>query len=93
MQQVTEALEDGRYLLSAGRGVRTVVHRAYYAAFYVPYLLCCKLWGRHHGGTEDDYRSREQVLPEAAAEIIAVAEHFLQAVRDYLVGTGYLPTA
>jgi uncharacterized protein (UPF0332 family) len=34
MQQATEALEDGRYLLSAGRGARTAVNRAYYAAFY-----------------------------------------------------------
>jgi uncharacterized protein len=34
MQQATEALEDGRYLLAAGRGARTAVNRAYYAAFY-----------------------------------------------------------
>jgi uncharacterized protein (UPF0332 family) len=39
MQQATEALEDGRYLLSAGRGARTAVNRAYYAAFYAVVAL------------------------------------------------------
>jgi uncharacterized protein (UPF0332 family) len=39
MQQATEALEDGRYLLSAGRGARTAVNRAYYAAFYAVLAL------------------------------------------------------
>ncbi|MGH9425043.1 MAG: HEPN domain-containing protein [Terriglobia bacterium] len=39
MQQATECLEDGRYLLSAGRGARTVVNRAYYAAFYAVLAL------------------------------------------------------
>lgn len=39
MQQATEALEDGRYLLAAGRGERTAVNRAYYAAFYAVLAL------------------------------------------------------
>ena len=39
MQQATEALEDGRYLLAAGRGARTAVNRAYYAAFYAVLAL------------------------------------------------------
>jgi uncharacterized protein (UPF0332 family) len=39
MQQATECLEDGRYLLSAARGTRTAVNRAYYAAFYVVLAL------------------------------------------------------
>jgi Uncharacterized conserved protein related to C-terminal domain of eukaryotic chaperone, SACSIN len=39
MQQAAECLEDGRYLLSAGRGARTVVNRAYYAAFYAVLAL------------------------------------------------------
>jgi len=39
MQQATEALEDGRYLLAAGRGTRTAVNRAYYAAFYAMLAL------------------------------------------------------
>ena len=29
MQQAAECLEDGRYLLSASRGARTVANRAY----------------------------------------------------------------
>jgi uncharacterized protein (UPF0332 family) len=39
MQQAAECLDDGRYLLSAGRGARTAVNRAYYAAFYVVLAL------------------------------------------------------
>jgi uncharacterized protein (UPF0332 family) len=39
MQQATEVLEDGRYLLAAGRGERTAVNRAYYAAFYAVLAL------------------------------------------------------
>ena len=39
MQQATEALEDGRYLLAAGRGARTAVNRAYYAAFDIAEVL------------------------------------------------------
>jgi hypothetical protein len=39
MQQATECLEDGRYLLSAARGTRTAVNRAYYAAFYAVLAL------------------------------------------------------
>ena len=39
MQQAAEALEDGRYLLAAGRGARTAVNRAYYAAFYAVLAL------------------------------------------------------
>ena len=39
MQEAAECLEDGKYLLSAGRGARTVVNRAYYAAFYAVLAL------------------------------------------------------
>jgi len=39
MEQATECLEDGRYLLTANRGARTVVNRAYYAAFYAVLAL------------------------------------------------------
>src|SRR5262245_66516708 len=39
MQQATEALEDGRYLLAADRGARTAVNRAYYVAFYAVLAL------------------------------------------------------
>ena len=39
MQQAAEALEDGKYLLAAGRGARTAVNRAYYAAFYAVLAL------------------------------------------------------
>lgn len=34
MRQAQECLEDARCLLSSGRGARTIVNRAYYAAFY-----------------------------------------------------------
>jgi len=39
MEQATECLEDGRYLLTANRGARTVVNRAYYAVFYAVLAL------------------------------------------------------
>lgn len=39
MEQATDCLEDGRFLLSAKRGARTVVNRAYYAAFYAVLAL------------------------------------------------------
>lgn len=39
MEQATGCLEDGRFLLSAKRGARTVVNRAYYAAFYAVLAL------------------------------------------------------
>jgi uncharacterized protein (UPF0332 family) len=122
MQQATECLEDGRYLLSAGRGARTVVNRAYYAAFYAVLALLQtvgKAPRKHKGGLtlfdtefirtgllpkelsdslhqlfdarqEDDYRRIDPVLPEEATELIVVAERFVQAVRNCLIGTGYL---
>ena len=123
MQQATEALEDGRYLLAAGRGARTAVNRAYYAAFYAVLALLQALGKtpRKHRGVlalfdtecvrtgrlpkelsaalhqlfdarqEDDYRRLDPVLPEEATEFIAVAEQFVQAIRAYLLDTGYLP--
>jgi uncharacterized protein (UPF0332 family) len=39
MQQAAECLDDGRYLLSADRGARTAINRAYYAAFYAVLAL------------------------------------------------------
>ena len=123
MQQATEALEDGRYLLAAGRGARTAVNRAYDAAFYAVLALLQALGKtpRKHRGVlalfdtecvrtgrlpqelsaalhqlfdarqEDDYRRLDPVLPEEATEFIAVAEQFVQALRDYMLDTGYLP--
>jgi uncharacterized protein (UPF0332 family) len=122
MQQATEALEDGRYLLAAGRGARTAVNRAYYAAFYAVLALLQALGKtpRKHRGVlalfdtecvrtgrlpkelsaalhqlfdarhEDDYRRLDPVLPEEAIELIAVAEQFVQAIRDHMLDTGYL---
>ncbi len=40
---------------------------------------------------EDDYRRLDPVLPEEATELIAVAEQFVQAMRDYMFDAGYLP--
>lgn len=39
MQQAQECIDDGKLLLSAGRGARTVINRAYYAAFYAVLAL------------------------------------------------------
>jgi len=39
MQQAHECLEDAEELLSLGRGARTVINRAYYAAFYTVLAL------------------------------------------------------
>ena len=39
---------------------------------------------------EDDYQRIDPVQPEEAAELIAVAERFVQSVREYLTRTGYL---
>jgi uncharacterized protein (UPF0332 family) len=122
MEQATDCLEDGRFLLSAKRGARTVVNRAYYAAFYAV-LALLQTTGRtprKHKGVlalfdsefvkpgllsknesqalhqlfnarlEDDYQRIDPVQPEEAAELIAVAEHFVQSVREYLTRTGYL---
>jgi uncharacterized protein len=123
MQQATEALEDGRYLLAAGRGARTAVNRAYYVAFYAVLALLQALGKtpRKHRGVlalfdtecvrtgllpkglsaalhqlfdarqEDDYRRLDPVLPEEATELIALAEQFVQAMRDYMFDAGYLP--
>jgi uncharacterized protein (UPF0332 family) len=123
MQQATEALEDGRYLLAAGRGARTAVNRAYYAAFYAALALpqaLGKTPRRHRGmlalfdtecvragllpqelsaalhqlfdaRQEDDYRRLDPVLPEEATEFIAIAEQFVQAMRDYMLNAGYCP--
>jgi len=123
MQQAAEALEDGKYLLAAGRGARTAVNRAYYAAFYAVLALLQALGKtpRKHRGVlalfdtecvrtgrlpkelsaalhqlfdarqEDDYRRLDPVLPEEAIELIAVAEQFVQAIRDHMLDTGYLP--
>jgi uncharacterized protein (UPF0332 family) len=122
MQQATEALEDGRYLLAAGRGARTAVNRTYYAAFYAVLALLQALgkMPRKHRGVlalfdtecvrtgllpkelsaalhqlfdarqEDDYRRLDPVLPDEATELIAVAEQFVQAMRDYMLDAGYL---
>ena len=122
MQQATEALEDGRYLLAAGRGARTAVNRAYYAAFYavlallqalgktprkhrrvlalfdtecvrtgrLPKELSAALHQLFDARQEDDYRRLDPVLPEEATEFIAVAEQFVQAIREHMLDTGYL---
>lgn len=39
MQQAAECIADGRFLLAAGRGPRTAINRAYYAAFYAVLAL------------------------------------------------------
>ena len=39
MRQAQECLEDAKSLLSLGRGTRSVVNRAYYAAFYAVLAL------------------------------------------------------
>lgn len=122
MEQARECLEDGRYLLSAGRGARTVVNRAYYAAFYAVLALLQtvgKTPRKHQGALtlldaefvkshllpietseafhrlfearlEDDYRRMDPVSPEEATELLAVSERFVQAVREYLTGAGFL---
>ena len=122
MLQATEALEDGRYLLAAGRGTRTAVNRAYYAAFYAVLALLQALGKtpRRHRGVlalfdtecvragllpkelsatlhqlfdarqEDDYRRLDPVLPEEATEFIAIAEQFVQAIRNYMLNARYL---
>jgi uncharacterized protein (UPF0332 family) len=106
-----------------GRGARTAVNRAYYAAFYAVLALLQALGKtpRKHRGVlalfdtecvrtgrlpkelsaalhqlfdarqEDDYRRLDPVLPEEAIELIAVAEQFVQAIRDHMLDTGYLP--
>jgi uncharacterized protein (UPF0332 family) len=122
IQQATEALEDGRYLLAGGRGARTAVNRAYYAAFYAVLALLQTVGKtpRKHRGVlmlfdtefvrtgllpktlseslhrlfdarqDDDYRRLNPVLPDEALDLIAVAERFVQAVREYLIGVGYV---
>ncbi len=69
MQQATECLEDGRYLLAAGRGTRTAVNRAYYAAFYAVVALLQtsgKAPRKHRGaiGLFDTEFVRTGVLPK-----------------------------
>jgi uncharacterized protein (UPF0332 family) len=122
MEEARECLEDGRYLLDANRGARTVVNRAYYAAFYAVLALLQtigKVPRKHEGALglfdfefvkagvlpressemlhqlfdarlEDDYQRTDQVQPEEATELIDLADHFVQLVRDYLTGVGYL---
>jgi len=122
MQEAAESLEDGKYLLSAGRGARTAVNRAYYAAFYAVLALLQtigKTPRKHRSALtffdtefiktgmlqkelsdtlhqlfdarqEDDYRRTDPVLPEEATELITDAEHFVRAIRDYLIGSNYL---
>lgn len=122
MQEAAECLDDGRYLLSAGRGARTVVNRAYYAAFYsvLALLQTVGKTPRKHKGAltlfdtefvrtgllqkdlsdtlhrlfdarqEDDYSMVDPVPLQEAVGFISDAERFVQAVRDYLVGGGYL---
>ena len=73
MQQVTEALEDGRYLLAAGRGARTAVNRAYYAAFYAVLALLQPLGKtprRHRGVLTlfDTEFVRTGLFPQALSE-------------------------
>lgn len=122
MQEAAECLDDGKYLLSAGRGARTVVNRAYYAAFYAVLALLQtvgKTPRKHKGALtlfdtefirtsllqkdlsdtlhrlfdarqEDDYGMVDPVPLEEAVGFISDAERFVQAIRDYLVGGGYL---
>jgi uncharacterized protein (UPF0332 family) len=122
MRQAQECIDDGKFLLSAGRGARTVINRAYYAAFYAVLSLLQTLGKspRKHSGAlalfdaefvktgllpkelsmalhqlfetrqEDDYQKMDPIPQEEAAEAIAVAEKFVQAVRVYLIDRGYL---
>lgn len=84
MQQATEALEDGRYLLAAGRTECVRTGR-------LPKELSAALHQLFDARQEDDYRRLDPVLPEEATEFIAVAEQFVQAIRAYMLDTGYLP--
>lgn len=122
MQQATECLQDGKYLLSAGRGSRTAINRAYYAAFYavlallqtvgktprkhkgvlilfdtefvksglLPKDLSADLHQLFEARQEDDYLRFDPIRLEEAAELIPVAERFVQAICDYLMGAGFL---
>jgi uncharacterized protein (UPF0332 family) len=122
IEQAIECLEDGRYLLAAERGARTVVNRAYYAAFYAVLALLQtigKVPRKHKGALalydlefvkpgvlpretsealhqlfdarlQDDYQRVDPVQREEAVELMAVAERFVQAIRDYLNAAGYL---
>lgn len=122
MEEARECLEDGKYLLSSNRGARTVVNRAYYAAFYAVLALLQTIGKtpRRHKGVltlfdsefvksgllpressellhqlfdahlEDDHQRIDPVQSEEASELIALAERFVETVRDYLTSAGYL---
>ena len=51
-KQASEALDDAQFLSKAGRGNRTIVNRAYYAAFYagLALLQTAGLTPRRHRG-------------------------------------------
>ncbi len=51
-KQAREALDDAQFLSKAGRGNRTIVNRAYYAAFYacLALLQTVELTPRRHRG-------------------------------------------
>ena len=75
MQQAMECLEDGRYLLAAGRGTRTTVNRAYYAAFYEVLALLQSIGKaprKHRGaiGLFDTEFIRTGVLPKELSMVL-----------------------
>lgn len=122
MQQAAECISDGRFLLAAGRGPRTAINRAYYAAFYAVLALLQTIGKtpRKHSGVlslfdaefvkpgllakelsfdlhrlfdtrqEDDYQRLDPISPEEAAEALALADGFTQAIRRYLTEKGHL---
>ncbi len=122
IRQAQECIDDGKFLLSAGRGARTVINRAYYAAFYAVLALLQTVGKtpRKHSGAlalfdaefvkpglfskelsvalhrlfetrqEDDYQKLDPIPQEEAAEAIAGAESFVQAIRSYLIDKDYL---
>lgn len=71
MQQATETLDDGKYLLAAGRGERTAVNRAYYAVFYAVLALLQTVGKTPAGNTDQSacqrlsYTSNRRRYPRA----------------------------
>lgn len=83
MRQAQECIDDGRFLLSAGRGARTVINRSYYATFYAVLALLQTVGKtpRKHSGALALFDA-EFVKPGLFSKELSVTLHHLFETRQ-----------
>ena len=83
IRQASECIDDGKFLLAANRGARTVINRAYYGAFYAVLALLQTIGKvpRKHSGALSLF-DVEFVKPGLLAKDLSAELHRLFDIRQ-----------